>query len=112
LIDWEVDGAFLRVIEASGVAPSRPEKARHIERLQASGRFRAVREVVLHADEVASAGRVAQLPLAFGPTVSKLGEGLTARELGLDRLREAVERRLDPAANVMWWSYRLRIALK
>lgn len=43
LIDWEVDGAFLRVIEASGVDPSRPEKAQHLERLVASRRFRTVR---------------------------------------------------------------------
>jgi ubiquinone/menaquinone biosynthesis C-methylase UbiE len=38
LVHWEVDAAFLAMIEASGVDPARPEKARHVERLVASER--------------------------------------------------------------------------
>jgi ubiquinone/menaquinone biosynthesis C-methylase UbiE len=112
LVDQEVDAAFLQMIEAAGVDPARPEKASHVERLQASGRFRWVREVFLHAREVVDADHVAQLPLAFGPVARRLDEGVTPQALGFDRLREAVQRRLDPAANLVWWSYRVRIAIK
>ncbi len=111
LIDWDVDAAFLRVIRASGVEPSRPDKARHIERLLASGRFRGVREVFLHARELVDADHITRLALAFGPVARKLNEGVTSRELGLDKLAETVGRRLDPGTNAAWWSYRLRIGL-
>jgi SAM-dependent methyltransferase len=110
LIDWEVDAAFLRVIEASGVQPSRPEKAAHGEHLLTSGRFRAVREVFLQARAVADADHVSWLPLAFGPVARRLNEGATEQELGLDQLRETIKKRLDPAVNTLRWSYRIRLA--
>lgn len=112
LIDWEVDAAFLRVIEASGVDPSRPEKAQHVERLAASGGFRMVRELFMHARTRADADHIAQLPLAFGPVARRLNEGVAAEELGLDRFREAVERRLTWEGGALWWSYRIRVARK
>src|SRR5713226_5415992 len=71
LIGWQVDAAFLRVIEAAGVDPSRPEKARHVQNLTESGRFRAVREVFLHARQVARAAEIAQLPRVFGPAARR-----------------------------------------
>jgi SAM-dependent methyltransferase len=112
LIGWVVDAAFLRVIEAAGVDPSRPEKARHVQNLTASGRFRMVREVFLHARQVARAAEIAQLPRVFGPVARRLGEGATEQDLGLDQFAEAVNGRLDPDANVMWWSYRVRVAVR
>lgn len=111
LIDWAVDAAFLHVIEAAGVDTSRPEKARHVENLASSGRFRAVREVFLHARQVASAAHVTHLPLVFGPIARRRAEGATERDLGLDRLADAARRRLKPDGNVLWWSYRVRLAV-
>jgi ubiquinone/menaquinone biosynthesis C-methylase UbiE len=112
LVDWEIDRAFLAVVEASGIDPSRPEKAQHIERLQASRCFRWVREFFLHAREESEAARIAQLPLAFGPVARKLNEGASEEDLGLDRLRRTVERRLGAGDATLWWTYRLRIAAK
>jgi SAM-dependent methyltransferase len=112
LTDWEVDAAFLRVIEASGVDPSRPEKARHAEELKNCGKFRAVREAFVHSRQIASRSHVTQLPLAFGPVARRLSEGTTARDLGLDRFVEIAERRLDPETNTLWWSYRVHLAIK
>src|SRR4030095_16677568 len=85
LVQWEIDAAFLAVIEASGVDPARPEKARHVERLQASGHFRSVREVFVHAHEHGDAQRLTLLPLVFGPIARRLHEGASAADLGLDR---------------------------
>jgi SAM-dependent methyltransferase len=102
LADWKVAAAFSRVIEASGVDPSRPEKAGHAENLKDSGQFRAVRTVFMHARQVAGSSHVARLPLAFGPVARRLSEGAIERELGLDRFLEATGRRLDPQANTLW----------
>ncbi|HET7855333.1 MAG TPA: hypothetical protein VFL41_02640 [Gaiellaceae bacterium] len=111
LVDWEVDAAFLAVIAASGVEADRPEKARHLERLQASGRFRWVREFSLHVRELGDAKRIALLPLAFGPVARRLNEGASEQELGLDRLRRVVERRIGARKAALWWSYRVRAAV-
>ena len=112
LVDWEVDAAFLAVLEASGVDPGRPEKARHIERLQASGRFRWVREFFIHRHDTRGPDAIALLPLAFGPVARKLSEGATPEQLGLDRLREAIDRRIGAHEAPLWWSYRVRCAIK
>jgi SAM-dependent methyltransferase len=112
LVDWEVDAAFLAVIAASGVDPERPEKGQHVERLRASGRFRWVREFFVHAREHRAAAQIALLPLAFGPLARRLDEGASEEELGLDRLRAVVERRLGTGATTLWWSYRIRCAVK
>lgn len=112
LVDWEVDAAFLAVLNASGVDPERPEKARHIERLRGSGRFRWVREFVIHGRESRVPENIALLPLAFGPVARKLDEGATPEELGLDRLRDTIGRRLGTQAAPLWWSYRVRCAVK
>jgi SAM-dependent methyltransferase len=112
LVDWEVDAAFLAVLEAGGVDPGRPEKARHIERLQASGRFRWVREFFLHRHDTRGPEAIALLPLAFGPVARKLSEGATPEQLGLDRLREAIDRRIGAHEATLWWSYRVRCAIK
>jgi len=77
LIDLEVDEVFVQMIVAAGVDPTRPEKASHVRRLAASGRFRSVREVFLHTHEMVDADHIAQLPLAFGPVARRLEEGAT-----------------------------------
>jgi ubiquinone/menaquinone biosynthesis C-methylase UbiE len=111
VIEPTVDQAFLAVIEASGVDPTRPEKASHLEHLRASCHFRITREVFLHTRERADADHVAQLPHAFGPVARRLNEGLSPQQLGLDSFQEAVAHRLDAEANTLWWSYRVRLAL-
>jgi ubiquinone/menaquinone biosynthesis C-methylase UbiE len=112
LVQWEIEAAFLAVIEASGVDPARPEKARHVERLQASGHFRSVREVFVHAREHGDAQRLTLLPLVFGPIARRLHEGASAADLGLDRYRNVVERRVGADGVPLWWSYRVRLAVK
>jgi SAM-dependent methyltransferase len=112
LVDWEIDAAFRSVIEASGVNPERPEKEGHIRLLQASERFRWVREFFINGRESRDPEQIALLPLAFGPVARKLNEGATPTELGLDRLREVVHQRIGRRAAALWWSYRVRCAVK
>jgi SAM-dependent methyltransferase len=112
LVHWEVDAAFLAVIAAAGVDPDRPEKTRHLERLRASGRFRWVREFCLHTHDLGDAERIARLPLAFGPVARRLNEGASEEELGLAQLRQVLERRVGGRKTALWWSYRVRAAVK
>jgi len=112
LIDWEVDAAFRRLIEASGVDPRRPEKTDHLIRMTENGSFGAVRETFLHARQVAPADLIAELPLAFGPIARLVQDGATAGELGLSAFQETVKRRLSADSNVLWWTYRLGLAQK
>lgn len=111
-VQWEIDEAFLVVIRAGGVDPSRPEKSRHLERLRGSGRFRWVRELCLHGREPGSADHVARLPLAFGPVARRLSEGASEQELGLAGLRRVAERVIGADATTLWWSYRVYLAVK
>lgn len=112
LVQWEVDAALLALIEASGVDPARPEKAHHVERLQASGLFRWVREFVVHKRDSSDGKRLASLPLAFGPIARRLEEGAPEAELGLESFRRVVERRIGRREMPLWWSYRVRVAVK
>jgi ubiquinone/menaquinone biosynthesis C-methylase UbiE len=112
IVDWEVDAAFRAVIAASGVDPARPEKSDHMQRLEASGRFRASREFFVHAHTTADAGHLISLPLAFGPIARRLTEGATTEELGLDRYQHVVERRVGRRSVDLWWSYRVRTGFK
>ena len=112
LVHWEVDEALLAIIAASGVDPDRPEKASHITRLRASRRFRSVREAFAHTREPVDAERLALLPLVFGPVARRLQEGVSEEELGLDRFRRVIERRIGTRDATLWWSYRIRYAVK
>lgn len=112
LLHWEVEEAFLAVIAASGVDPERPEKAGHLERFRESGHFRWVREFYAHACVFQDRECIALLPLVFGPVARRLAEGVAEEALGLDRFRSAVERRVPPGGTTLWWSYRVRVAVK
>lgn len=112
LIDWEIDAAFLRLIEKSGVDPNRPEKADHLVRMSENGGFRGVREVCLHSRQVARAEAIAELPLAFGPIARRLQDGATQDELGLTAFRDTTNSRLRTDTHDLWWTYRVRLAYK
>lgn len=112
LVDWQIDAAFLAVIVASGVDPERPEKRRHLERLRASRQFRWVREFFIHACEHRQADQIAQLPYVFGPVARRLQEGASHQALGLDRLQATINASLGGQAATVWWSYRVRSAVK
>src|SRR6266702_1524447 len=88
-------------------------RARHVVGIELNPAMlqAAIREVFLHTRQLAPAAHVAQLPLVFGPVARRRAEGATERDLGLDRLAEAARRRLKPDANVLWWSYRVRVAV-
>ena len=95
VVHWEVEAAFEELLRRVGRLRSGPRgrcatRRRHLERMRASGRFRHVREVVLHSRERGSAERIVGMALSLGPMVVLLQEG-TSR--GRDRARGAARSR-------------------
>lgn len=87
-------------------------KSGHLERIRQSGRFRYVKEVVLHHVESGGAQRLVGLALSQGEIATLLKHGIGEDEIGITVLREAARRALGDAIVPWYWSYRLRIGLK
>jgi len=78
--------------------------------LEESGVFRCVRELALHSVERGDGDRLVGLALSEGSLTTLLEAGVTAEEVGLDRLRSAAATMRQP---VPWWiGYRVWIGLK
>ena len=79
-------------------------------RLEESGVFRHVRELVLHSVERGDGDRLVGLALSEGSLTTLLEAGATEEEIGLDRLRAAAAEMREP---VPWWiGYRAWIGLR
>ena len=123
ICNWEVERAFTELVrrvgearKGSGTPPwtGRPryDKPEHLERIQASGRFRYAREIGLHSRERGNAERIVGMALSLGPLVVLLERGLTEEDLGLAQLRETAARTLGNDEAEWFMSYRVRLAVK
>ena len=80
------------------------------ERLEESGAFRRIRELVLHNVEWGDGDRLLGFALSEGSMTTLLEAGVTEEEVGLDRLRAAAAKMREP---VPWWiGYRAWIGQK
>jgi SAM-dependent methyltransferase len=87
-------------------------KHEHLERMQASGRFSATREVVLHGVVDWSAESVVGFALSLGPLAALLDEGVTEEDLGLGQLREVAARTIGDGRTPAYFGYRVRVGIK
>ena len=87
-------------------------KGGHLERIRDSGRFRYVKEVVLHHVESGGAERLVGLALSQGEIATLLKHGIGEDEIGITALREAARHALGDAIVPWYWSYRLRLGVK
>ncbi len=87
-------------------------KGGHLERIRQSGRFRYVKEVVLHHVESGGAERLVGLALSQGEIATLLKHGIGEDEIGIAALREAARHALGDAIVPWFWSYRLRLGVK
>lgn len=89
-----------------GVRPGPVSRAR----LEESGVFRSVRETALHSVEKGDGERLVGLALSEGSLTTLLEAGVSAEDVGLDRLRAAAATMREA---VPWWiGYRVWIGLK
>jgi ubiquinone/menaquinone biosynthesis C-methylase UbiE len=87
-------------------------KGGHLERIRQSGRFRYVKEVVLHHVESGGAERLVGLALSQGDIAMLLNHGIGEDEIGITALRETARRTLGDSIVPWYWSYRLRLGVK
>jgi SAM-dependent methyltransferase len=114
---WEVEHAFTELVRSVGKARGIParlryDKSGHLERIEASGRFRFAREVVLHSRERGGAQRIVGMALSLGPLAVLLEGGMSEEELGLAQLRDAAARAFGDREVEFLIGYRVRLAVK
>jgi len=87
------------------------EKSGHLARMKASGRFRHVKEVVIHQVEQGDADRLVGLLLSQGYMMSLIKKGVTEAQLGIDELRAISRRTLGDEMRPWYWSARVRLGV-
>ena len=119
VVDPELDQAFLayharrRELRARrGIlqGADRWPKHGHLERMQASGRFRFCREVLLHSIEDGNAERVGGLARSLGLPAAA-GDDEVARELRIGELEEVARRVLGDRTVPFQFGYRVRLGI-
>ncbi len=117
---WQADAAWAETMEhirkierglKAGAVVKQWRKEEHIATLQASGRFRFVREIVLHHVEAGNAKRLVGIALSQGGTRALLKQGLSENEIGIAALREICARTLGDELEPWYWSYRVRVGV-
>lgn len=120
-MDWEAQAAYAALGERIGqverrratVSPVRQwDKARHLTRMQSSGRFRWTSEVVLHSVEHGNAARLVGIALSQGRIQSLFKAGVSEPEIGLDQFRAAAHQLLGDQPRPWWFSYRVRVGIR
>jgi len=87
------------------------EKAGHVGRMQASGRFRYVKEVLVHHVDRGDADRFVGVLLSQGYISKLLAAGVSEKELRFDVVRETAQRTLGAAPREWLWSARVRLGV-
>ena len=86
-------------------------KAGHLTRMQASGTFRHVREIVVHHNDQGNAERLVGLLLSQGYVAALQRAGLGEEQLGIIGLRAVAHRTLGSEPRPFIWSARVRLGV-
>lgn len=117
---WEADTAFAACIKAARrleqerrVAENLRhwDKAGHLARMQASGRFRHVLEKTLYHRDTGNAERLVALLLSQGYVMALRKAGVSDEEIGLPALRQAAAETLGDSLRPFLWTARVRIGI-
>jgi hypothetical protein len=87
------------------------DKTGHLARMEASGCFRHVKEVVVHHLDKGNASRLVGLLLSQGFVQGVLKSGVREADLGIDTLRQTALRTLGEAPHPFIWSARVRVGV-
>lgn len=117
---WEIDAAYrecfliAKELEASRNPNdlARWDKEGHLQRMRDSGRFRHVREFLLHHEERGNGPRILGLPRSQNSIVALLEAGVTEEELGIDKLRRLAETHFPYREEKWLWSVRVRVGIR
>jgi SAM-dependent methyltransferase len=119
VVHWEVEAAFGQMLRRiaqirrkRGLPVGGWRKAQHLERMEASGRFRFVREVLLHGVEEGDAARLIGTAYSLGPLTVLLADGVDEDELGLAALKDTARRVMGDRPWPWLIGYRVRLGVK
>jgi SAM-dependent methyltransferase len=88
------------------------DKEGHLARMQASGRFRYVKEILVSNREMGNAERLVGLALSQGSVAELFKHGMTAEEIGVPEFRALAQRTLGDERAPWYFSYRVRLGIK
>jgi ubiquinone/menaquinone biosynthesis C-methylase UbiE len=119
-MDWEAEEALITfwarvdaVRTQRGLRrDQRWPKAEHLHQMQASGRFRYLRDTWVHSIEMGNAERLVGYARSHGSIGTLLRQGLTEKDIGLDDLRVTAQRTLGDEPRPWFFSYSVRIGIK
>ncbi|MBI5305459.1 MAG: class I SAM-dependent methyltransferase [Chloroflexi bacterium] len=86
-------------------------KSEHLARMQASDKFRFVKELVVHHIELGNAERLVGLALSQGGVATLLKRGMTEAEIGVPEFRARAQELLGDAPSPWYFSYRVRVGI-
>ena len=120
-ITWQAERAFNEFVDSydklgeqrgwyRGVI--RWKKEEHLARMQASGCFRYVKEIVVHHTETGDAERLVGLALSQGRVAKLLQQGVNDQAISVDDFRAVVQRELGDRSSTWYFSYRVRLGIK
>ncbi len=120
-VHWEVEQAYhdtiahfrrIRAERAIDRGVKSWSKEKHLTRMQESGQFRYVKELLIHQLEEGNAQRFIGLTLSYG-IARYLKQGyLTEQEVGLDHLKRVAQDFIGLELIPWYFSYRVRIGIK
>jgi SAM-dependent methyltransferase len=125
-VHWEAERAFADCHErgrcavagavgaahADGTSGSWWPKEEHLTRMEASGHFRYVRELVVHSREEGDAERLLGFALSAGYMERALADGSSPDELGITTLRAVAERTIGSRPVPWYIGYRVCVGVK
>lgn len=120
-MNWQAERAYADFVErAEALGEQRDwyrgvykwKKEEHLARMQMSGRFQYVREIVIHRTEPGDAERLVGLALSQGSVAKLLQHGMSEQEIGVDEFRTAARRALSDRPITWYFSYRVRLGIK
>jgi ubiquinone/menaquinone biosynthesis C-methylase UbiE len=119
-VSWETGIAYRelmarvnKISRERGIEPGVKSwpKDQHLDRMQASGRFRYVKEVLVHHVEMGSADRFIGLSLS-NYARNLLQRGLREEEIGVDSFKSTVQNVLGTELVPFYFSYHVRLGVK
>lgn len=117
---WQVDAEFERCVATArrlekdlkvDVGVRQWDKAGHFARMQASNRFRFLKDTAVHHQDDGNAERLVGLFLSQGYVMALLRAGVSEHELGLPELRTLANKFLGNQPRPFLWSARVRLGL-
>lgn len=120
-LNWQAEEAYnqfdeqaRKIGEARGYfrGVKRWDKAEHLARMKASGKFRYVKEIVVHHTETGNAERLIGLALSQGGVAALLKNGMSEEEIGVPAFRASALQILGGQSTSWYFSYRVRFGVK